>query len=95
MASLEDTAVQLPIPSGHNYAGVAGHDSARLHLGDNYVINQSRALSLFSLHGLPNLTPLQTQTRMLPATSTSPAVTAALHSVLSSIMSHDLSCSCR
>lgn len=41
MASLENTAAHLPMRSGHNYAGIAGHDSARLHLGDNYVINQS------------------------------------------------------
>ena len=59
MASLEDTGVHLPIRSGHSYAGVAGHDGARLNLGDNYVINQSgfniRMLSVFSLYDLTNL----------------------------------------
>ena len=59
MASLEDTGVHLPVRNAHSYAGIAGHDSARLNLGDNYVINQSgfniRTLSLFGLYGLTNL----------------------------------------
>ena len=58
MASLEDATVHLPIRSGHNYTGIAGHDSARLQLGDNYFINQSgfniRKLPSFSLRGLPD-----------------------------------------
>jgi hypothetical protein len=73
MASLEDTGVHLPIRSGHNYAGIAGHDSARLHLGDNYVINQSgfniRTRLSFSLRNLPDFVLRQTQTPMLPAMS--------------------------
>jgi hypothetical protein len=60
MASLEDIGVHLPIRSGHSYAGIAGHDSTRQHLGDNYVINQSgfniRTFQLCSLPDLPDLT---------------------------------------
>jgi hypothetical protein len=58
MASLKDTGVHLPIRSGHSYTGIAGHGSARLHLGDNYVINQNgfniRTRLSFSLHDLPD-----------------------------------------
>lgn len=70
MASLEDPAVHLPIRSGCSYSGIAGHDSARLHLGDNYVINQSgfsiRTPLSSSLPDLSDLILPQTQTRMLP-----------------------------
>ena len=59
MATLEDAVVHLPIRSGHSYAGIAGHDSARLQLGDSYVINQSGfnicTLLPFIFRDLPDL----------------------------------------
>lgn len=61
MTSLENAAARLPIRSGHTYTGIAGYDSARLQLGDNYFIDQSGfnicTLLPFIFRDLPDLYP--------------------------------------
>ena len=88
--------MRLPIRGGHNYADVAGRDSARQQLGDSYVINQSgfniRTLLPYRLHELSDLTLQQTQMPTSQIVSTLPATTAVPRSVQSSATLHDLSC---